>query len=154
MTSTHHEHAEYTAELAEALDMRDVPADAVAQIVREVESHLAESGEDPVEAFGPAARYADQFAPPSRERGLLGLAVAAALLGFCGAFLIISGVFGLLDDTAQLWGLPPVGSARRRWRLRRDLRRPRGGPDGALASASSSLAHRPDRRLSRGAPRD
>ena len=107
MTSTHHEHAEYTAALAEALDMRDVPADAVAQIVREVESHLAESGEDPVEAFGPAARYADQFAPPSRERGLLGLAVAAALLGFCGAFLIISGVFGLLDDTAQLWGLPP-----------------------------------------------
>lgn len=107
MTSTHHEHADYTAELAEALDMRDVPADAVAQIVREVESHLAESGEDPVEAFGPAARYADQFAPPSRERRLLGGAVAAALLGFCGAFLIISGVFGLLDDTAQLWGLPP-----------------------------------------------
>lgn len=107
MTSTHHEHADYTAELAEALDMRDVPADAVAQIVREVESHLAESGEDPVEAFGPAARYADQFAPPSRERRLLGLAVAAGLLGFCGAFLVISGVFWLLDDTAQLWGLPP-----------------------------------------------
>lgn len=103
----HTDHTEYTAALAETLDMRDVPADAVAQIVREVESHLAESGEDPVEAFGPAARYADQFAPRSRERGLLALAVSAGLLGFCGAFLIIGGVFGLLDDSAQLWGLPP-----------------------------------------------
>ena len=103
----HTDHTRYTQDLAETLDVRDVPADAVAQIVREVESHLVESGEDPVEAFGPVARYADQFAPRSRERGLLTLAVSAGLLGFGGAFLVISGVFGLLDETAELWGLPP-----------------------------------------------
>lgn len=100
-------HEEYTSDLAEALDLRDVPADAVRQIVREVESHLAESGEDPVEAFGPVSRYADQFAPRSRQREAVWFAVAAAALGFFGTFLIISGVFGLLDETATLWGLPP-----------------------------------------------
>jgi len=102
-------HEQYASDLAEALDVRDVPAEAARQIVRELESHLAESGEDPVEAFGPVARYADQFAPRSREREVVWFAVAAAALGFCGAFLIISGVFGLLDETATLWGLPPWG---------------------------------------------
>lgn len=100
-------HEQYASDLAEALDVRDVPAEAARQIVREVQSHLAESGEDPVEAFGPVSRYADQFAPRSREREVVWFAVAAAALGFCGAFLIISGVFGLLDETATLWGLPP-----------------------------------------------
>ena len=100
-------HEQYASDLAEALDVRDVPAEAARQIVREVESHLAESGEDPVEAFGPVSRYADQFAPRSRERELVRFAVVAAVLGFCGAFLIISGVFGLLDETATLWDLPP-----------------------------------------------
>lgn len=100
-------HEEYTADLAEALDLRDVPAEAARQIVREVESHLVESGEDPVEAFGPASRYADQFAPRSRQREVVWVAVAAAALGFGGAFLLISGAFGLLDETATLWGLPP-----------------------------------------------
>ena len=100
-------HEQYASDLAEALDVRDVPAEAARQIVREVQSHLAESGEDPVEAFGPVSRYADQFAPRSREQEVVWFAVAAAALGFCGAFLIISGVFGLLDETATLWGLSP-----------------------------------------------
>lgn len=98
---------EYTTELAEALESRDVPERAVARIVGEVESHVVESGEDPYDTFGPPARYADEFAPRSRGRELLVVAVLAGLLGFGGGFMVISGVFGLLDPAADLWGLAP-----------------------------------------------
>lgn len=105
MTADQHE--EYLTALAEELEVRDVPLGAVEQIVREVRSHLAESGEDPVSAFGPAKRYADGFAPRARSHEMVVAAVVSALLGAGGAFFALSGAFGLIDGSARLWGLPP-----------------------------------------------
>jgi drug/metabolite transporter (DMT)-like permease len=41
--------------------MRDVPGDRIGQVVAEVEAHVAESREAPVEAFGSAEEYADRI---------------------------------------------------------------------------------------------
>ena len=98
---------DYIAELADVLETRDVPAEAVAQIVREVQSHLVESGEDPLEAFGTPARSADEFAARSRGRDLLVFAVLAFLLGAGGGFMLINAVFGFIDPAIRLWGFGP-----------------------------------------------
>jgi len=52
--------SEYAAELSEILELRDVPAAAVTRIVRDVQSHVAESGQDPAVAFGSPSEYADR----------------------------------------------------------------------------------------------
>ncbi len=43
---------DYGTALEDELELRDVPSDQVELIVREVRSHLAESGENPLDAFG------------------------------------------------------------------------------------------------------
>lgn len=50
--------AAYRQALITALRLKDVPGDRIGELVAEVESHVADTGEDPVEAFGPAAAYA------------------------------------------------------------------------------------------------
>ena len=99
---------DYLAELTATLELRDVPADAIAEIVREVESHVAESGEDPVEAFGAPGRYADSFASPVRARGFWPQVIAAALLGFGGGYSLLAGALGLLSGDEGLPWLPPL----------------------------------------------
>lgn len=99
---------DYGTALEDELGLRDVPRDEVDLIVREVRSHLAESGEDPLETFGSPEHYADQFAPRSWTRRMLWLLVAlAGLLGAGAGWLILSGVFGLMDPSMQLWGWAP-----------------------------------------------
>jgi hypothetical protein len=49
----------YVNRLVLALRMRDVPGERIGQVVAEIEAHVAESGEAPAEAFGPAEQYAD-----------------------------------------------------------------------------------------------
>ncbi|WP_104197402.1 hypothetical protein [Cryobacterium sp. M15] len=56
----------YSAELTEILELRGVPEEEITQIVREVESHAAESSEDPAFEFGTPSEYADNFAPRFR----------------------------------------------------------------------------------------
>ncbi|WP_457974794.1 HAAS signaling domain-containing protein [Arthrobacter sp. D1-17] len=97
---------EYVAELTEALELRDVPAAAAAHIVREVQSHIADSGQDPTAAFGSPSEYADKFAPNHPSR-LWELIIASVVLAAGGGYVLISGVFGLLAPTHELWGLPP-----------------------------------------------
>lgn len=48
----------YTDDLALELRLLDVPGTAIGDILAEVESHLAETGEDPERAFGPVKEYA------------------------------------------------------------------------------------------------
>ena len=91
------------------LEFRDVPVEAVEQIVRKVESQTVESGEDPVIAFGLPSVYADNFAPRSRAAWFWALIVSSALLASGGAYVLISGIFGLLSSSATLWGLPAWG---------------------------------------------
>lgn len=48
----------YRQQLVLALRMYDVPAPRIGEAVAEVESHLADTGEDPVDAFGEPEEYA------------------------------------------------------------------------------------------------
>ena len=51
----------YLSDLAASLQMRGADSARTSEAVAEVESHLAESGEDPMEAFGPPEEYAEQL---------------------------------------------------------------------------------------------
>jgi hypothetical protein len=104
---TEQPYAEYSEDLRDALELRGVPDEAVTQIVREVESHVAESGEDPAVAFGQPRDYADNFAPRSRLVHFWALVISSVMLAGGGAYVLISGVFGLLLSSATLWGMPP-----------------------------------------------
>ena len=98
----------YAAELTEALQFRDVPDNAIREIVREVNSHVAESGEDPTAAFGIPSDYADNFAPKFRKIWFWALITASVILASGGAYILISGVFGLQSADFRLWGLAPA----------------------------------------------
>ncbi|MBU8869757.1 MAG: hypothetical protein KOO60_02670 [Gemmatimonadales bacterium] len=52
----------YLGELTAQLQRLGVSEGRIGEIIAEVESHLTESGEMPVEAFGPAAEYAEEMA--------------------------------------------------------------------------------------------
>lgn len=51
----------YLSELAASLQMRGADSARTSEAVAEVESHLAESDEDPMETFGPPDEYAEQL---------------------------------------------------------------------------------------------
>ncbi|MFC5182101.1 hypothetical protein [Actinomadura harenae] len=52
----------YFEELADALRSHGVAADRIGPLVDELSGHAAESGADPEDEFGPAARFAAEFA--------------------------------------------------------------------------------------------
>lgn len=52
----------YRARLLLALRMRDVPGVRIGEALAEVDSHVAETGEDPRDAFGDPVAYADRLA--------------------------------------------------------------------------------------------
>jgi hypothetical protein len=90
----------YVNRLVLALRMRDVPGERIGQVVAEVEAHVAESGEAPAEAFGPAEQYADHVSaaldrpPTKRYRQTL----RAMLIGWpitLAAMLVTDSVAGL-----------------------------------------------------------
>lgn len=100
----------YIDNLMFALRMRNVPGERIGQIAAEVEAHVAESGEHPVDAFGKPRDYARQWArdaghPPDwtkRIRFVLGVAASGA-----GGFL--SALGGIRTVTGEtLWGLSAV----------------------------------------------
>ena len=86
----------YRRDLILALRMRDVPGDRIGEIVAEVESHLADTGEDPHDAFGPPKEYAAGFAGGSRPSRWWSQAVLAVASGL-GGFLLAAGILGLVD---------------------------------------------------------
>jgi hypothetical protein len=94
----------YRRNLIVALRLRDVPADRVGEIVAEVESHVADTGEDPVEAFGPAREYAESFRAPRTRRGHVAL-VVLTLTSAAAGWLIATAVFGLVEGE-RVVGLP------------------------------------------------
>jgi len=98
---------DYATELTEILELRGVPTEAITQIVREVESHSVESGEDPFDEFGTPSDYANNFAPRSRLIWFWALLIPSVALAFGSAYVLISGVLGLQSSTVTLWGLPP-----------------------------------------------
>jgi hypothetical protein len=98
----------YRQELLGALRLRRVDPDRIGEAVAEVEAHVADTGEDPREAFGPAREYARRFpsplddTPPARRR-LLNAREAA--IGAVVGLLCATGAMGLVYGESFL-GIP------------------------------------------------
>ena len=106
---------DYTSRLLLALRQRDVPGPRIAEALAEVENHVAESGEDPEDAFGSPRAYAEEVtaalrgeAAHSGERPALTWSRAAlfALGGYAGAQLVFDGALGLAQGSRATLGLP------------------------------------------------
>ncbi|SFP09650.1 hypothetical protein SAMN05660464_2037 [Geodermatophilus dictyosporus] len=94
----------YRRQLVQALQAGGVPPGRIGEVVAEVESHVADTGEDPREAFGPAREYAAAVAGPPSPGSRVWLGVVLALSAACG-WLIAEGVFGVVRNEPVL-GLP------------------------------------------------
>jgi hypothetical protein len=96
----------YRQQLLFALRVRNVPGPRIGEAIAEVESHIAETGEDPVTAFGEPAEYAqhlaDQLARSGRRRSRgLPTTIVVALVAFAGAALAANGLLrGVVVATA------------------------------------------------------
>ncbi|MGY1826789.1 MULTISPECIES: HAAS signaling domain-containing protein [unclassified Blastococcus] len=98
------------------LRLRDVPGTRIGEVLAEVQSHVAETGEHPREAFGSPKQYADEVAaalgirpagPLATLRGTLtGWDVLVALLTGLGGFALADGLWSLAAGDASLLGLP------------------------------------------------
>lgn len=114
----------YVNQLVLALRMRDVPGERIGQVVAEVEAHVAESREAPVDAFGSVEQYAervlaalDQPAITRHRRVLRGMLTAWPIT--LAAMLVTDGVAGLAFDQQVelnagklvLFGLLPPAAA-------------------------------------------
>ena len=107
----------YRNALLLALRERDVPGRRIAEALAEVDSHLAETGEAPEEAFGPAQEYARELvaalggdgpAPTSLRDVLRGTGLAYGLAGAAGAWLLLDGVLAAVAGSRAALGLPPA----------------------------------------------
>ncbi|MGY1702219.1 HAAS signaling domain-containing protein [Geodermatophilus sp. SYSU D00766] len=105
----------YRRDLVAALRAGNVPPERIGEIVAEVESHVADTGEDPREAFGPAREYAAGFAVPPSTRSRVSLWALVALGAGCG-WLIAEGVFGVFRNEPVL-GLPEGWALAAGWLL-------------------------------------
>lgn len=96
----------YLDNLITALRLRNVPGKQIGQIVAEVEAHIAASGEDPVEAFGPPRVYARTWAQTTgrrstwltRIRAIVGVIAAGA-----GGWLLALGAIRTFTGE-PVWG--------------------------------------------------
>ncbi len=134
MSSTPETIADYRQSLVLALRLQEVPADRIGEIVAEVESHVADTGEDPTEAFGTPREYAASLTDEHRKppwwwtTTTLVLAAAAGWLIGQGAFAVLLGE-PYLGRSGWLWlgigivvGIPPAVMVSRRSREVRDPR--------------------------------
>jgi len=90
----------YRDQLVLALRAQEVSGDRVGEVLAEVETHVAETGEDPQEAFGPPRDYANhvvaQLGPatgkPHAARHAAG-ALATGALTYLGVSLLLETLF-------------------------------------------------------------
>ena len=108
MTTTDDGVRRYRDRLLYSLRMRDVPGERIGQVLAEVEAHVAETGEDPVEAFGPPQEYAVQVVAVTGRVGrwrLTPRVAVVSLLIALGAFAATSwtmgGLVGLVADSPE-----------------------------------------------------
>ena len=94
-----------------------MPGPRIAEALAEVRSHVAETGEDPREAFGPPRAYAGQVAaalggpeePVPLWRDAFRASTAAyGLAGAAGAWLLLDGVLAAALGRDAALGLPPL----------------------------------------------
>lgn len=105
----------YRRELLLALRLRDVPGPRIAEVLAEVDSHVAESGENPAEAFGPPREYATQVVNAmhagARSAGPVGSvlrSLAIALGAGAGGYLLASGLLSLAAGQPDVHGVPAL----------------------------------------------
>lgn len=108
--------AAYRDKLLTALRLREVPGERIGEVLAEVEAHVAETGEDPREAFGTPREYAEQVRRATGGRRPWSLsgptALSSAFIGvgaFVATSLTIGGVVDLLGDGGERFGLGPTG---------------------------------------------
>ncbi len=100
--------ADYRQSLVLALRLQEVPPDRIGEIVAEVDSHVADTGEDPAEAFGSPRAYAASLTDEHRPTPwwwtttLVVLAAAAGWLVGQGAFALLLGE-PYLGRSGWLW---------------------------------------------------
>lgn len=109
----------YRDHLLMALRLQEVPGDRIGDVLAEVEAHTAETGEDPLEAFGPAKAYAREIAvasglpvrrPWSLDRRTLLVSLGIGVLSFLSASLLAGGVTTFVGTGENTVGLPPTAA--------------------------------------------
>jgi hypothetical protein len=89
---------DYTQALVSQLRLKKVPGAVIGQVVAEVESHVRETGEDPVEAFGQPGSYSAKYAGRRRPvggAGWLTLANVTYSMALAGAVILLNGLLNL-----------------------------------------------------------
>lgn len=101
------QHPKWRDTLIFQLRMDDVPGDRIGDILLEVESHLAESGELPQEAFGDPKAYAtSRVTDADRAPDTMGILIIIAL-SFFGSMLYVMGAMGAGRESESVLGLNP-----------------------------------------------
>ncbi|MCI2419025.1 hypothetical protein MOQ72_16395 [Saccharopolyspora sp. K220] len=96
----------YHDELLYALRVHEISGERIGEVLAEVEAHVAETGEDPIQAFGQPREYAAQVvAQLDRRTGKLSTldmmmsGVAILVLAVIGSTFFLDGVF---DETSAI----------------------------------------------------
>ncbi|KAA5833635.1 hypothetical protein F1721_15315 [Saccharopolyspora hirsuta] len=99
--------AKYRDELLLALRLHEISGERVGEVLAEVEAHVRETGEDPVEAFGSpreyAAQVAEQLDSSTGKRSSLEIAISAlatAALVMFGSDFLLDALFESSDVVA------------------------------------------------------
>ena len=101
-------HTKWRDTLIYHLRMDDVPGDRIGDILLEVDSHLAESGETPQEAFGNPKAYASSRVTPADQKPDSDANTwIIAALSFFGSMLYASGALGAGRGSEAVFGFNP-----------------------------------------------
>ena len=92
----------YTRALMLALRVRHVSSERIGEVVAEVESHVAETGEDPREAFGTPQQYA--VAVAGRRVAEDSSTWLAIVLGGASGWMLTQVVFAIVNGEAEVYG--------------------------------------------------
>lgn len=107
--STHTDEKRYLSDLTVALRLRNISGARIGDILAEIETHTAESGQSPREAFGDPKEYAKQFEPTPAEatgRRPWGRQTWTGVLTTAiGAWLYTTGAFAGMDGN-DVMGIP------------------------------------------------
>lgn len=105
---THVNTETYLQDLRLALELRDAHEDHILDVLRQVRSHLSDSGEDPYDAFGDPREYAKQFSPVKTTTRFWVLIIVSVILTVIGGWLLVNGLIHAVGGESMAWGLPPA----------------------------------------------